>query len=448
MSNKGLLYIAVACLGLILLAQTYLVLDYFNTTRVALSRESDAILKETFHRDLNKRNKLFQQTLGLDTIAYSPEVSPEKSITVDARENNMKDDDFVNNLDVIINIATSQTVPLNVYSIDSITQTILQTRKIHSDFVIARIDSTGKTIESSHSKSRAGLFSISSAPLLINPKNSESLQLTLINPFGVIVKRMALMLISSFAFALICIVAFVKLMRILARQKELMAVKNDFFGTTAHELKRPVARLRMAIDSLGTERVYTNREKKERYLAISKEAVNEMSSTIQMILALSMAEEGVFELSITEFDLIPIICQLKGQFVSTSSKAVEINTPELPERLAVRGDETHIRQTIANLIDNAIKYSGEKVTITIKVVSEAKNVLVTVIDNGVGIAPEKQELVFEKYTRIPGQKKSISGFGIGLSYVKAVIEKHGGSISLRSQIDRGSEFVFSLPRAA
>jgi signal transduction histidine kinase len=448
MSHKGFLYIAVTCLGLILLTQTYLILDYFNTTRYGLQKESDAVLKDAFHKDLNRRDKLFQHASGLDTVSYSPEVTPENNVEVNAKENKMQDDDFVKNIDLIINIAISQKAPLNVYSLDSITQTILQSRKIHSNFLIARIDSTGKTIESSRNKSRAGLFSISSAPFLINPKNSESLQLTLINPFGLIAKRMALMLISSFAFAIICIIAFVKLMRILARQKQLMVAKNDFFGSTAHELKRPVARLRMAIDSLGTERVDSNREKKQRYLAISKEAVREMSDTIQMILTLSMAEEGIFELSITEFDLIPIIRQLKEQFVSTSHKAVEINTPDLPEKLFVRGDETHIRQTIANLIDNAIKYSGEEVTITLKAVSEGRNVRMAVIDNGFGIAPEKQELVFEKYARIHNTEKSMPGFGIGLSYVKTVVEKHGGNISLHSQIDHGCEFAFSLPRAA
>lgn len=447
MSNKGLLYIVITCLGLILLTQGYLILDYFNTTRTALARESEAIVEEIFRKDLFQRNLTLKQKVEKGTIKKKDDTQPSKEVDL-ANINEIPTQDITKKIDLIINSELEAQIPYSISILENITRATLKLRNIDSDFMISRIDKNGKIIHQAGSREALIFFSIKTKPLLVNLNNSESLQLTLINPFGVIVKRMALMLISSFAFALICIVAFVELMRILARQKELMTVKNDFFGITAHELKRPVARLRMAIDSLGTERVYTNREKKERYLAISKEAVNEMSGTIQMILALSMAEEGVFELSITEFDLIPIICQLKGQFVSTSSKAVEINTPELPERLAVRGDETHIRQTIANLIDNGIKYSGEKVTITIKVVSEAKNVLVTVIDNGVGIAPEKQELVFEKYTRIPGQKKSISGFGIGLSYVKAVIEKHGGSISLRSQIDRGSEFVFSLPRAA
>jgi two-component system, OmpR family, phosphate regulon sensor histidine kinase PhoR len=448
MSNKDFLYIVITSLGLILLAQAYLISDYFNTTRYGLQKESNVILKETFHRDLNRRDKLSQHILGQDTITYSPEITHQNRINVDARENKMTDDDFVNNLHVIINIATSRTVPLNIHPMDSLTETILEAHKIHSDFIIARIDSTGKAIESSRGKNKAGLFSISSAPLLVNPKNSESLQLTLINPFGVIVKRMALMLISSFAFAMICILAFVKLMKILARQRQLMEVKNDFFGSTAHELKRPVARLRMAIDSLGTERVDANPEKKERYLAISKEAVNEMADTINMILTLSLAEEGIFELSISKFDLALVIRQLKEQFVSTSHKPVHIDISDLPEQLLVQGDETHIRQTIANLIDNAIKYSGEEVAITIQAASEVRNLRVTIIDNGFGIAPEKQELVFQKYARVHSKEESISGFGIGLSYVKAVIEKHGGSISLSSKPNQGSEFAFSLPVGA
>ncbi|OJU39087.1 MAG: hypothetical protein BGN96_03000 [Bacteroidales bacterium 45-6] len=132
----------------------------------------------------------------------------------------------------------------------------------------------------------------------------------------------------------------------------------------------------------------------------------------------------------------------------TSRKPVHIDVSDLSEQLVMQGDETHIRQTIANLIDNAIKYSGEEVSITIQAASEARNVRVAIIGNGFGIAPEKQEFVFQKYTRVHSKEESISGFGIGLSYVKTVIEKHGGSISLSSKPNQGSEFAFSLPVGA
>ncbi|MBP1618957.1 MAG: integral rane sensor signal transduction histidine kinase [Bacteroidetes bacterium] len=447
MSHKGFLYIAVACLGLILLTQAYLISDYFQTTRAALTRESEAIIEEVFKKDLFLRNVSLKQKVEAGIIKKKEGTQPSKEVDL-ANVKGIPSQDISKKIDLVINSELEDQIPYNIHIIENITKTILKSRNIDSDFMISRIDRNGKILNQAGDGASFVFFSIKTSPLLVNLNNSESLQLTLINPFGVIVKRMALMLISSFAFAVICILAFVKLMKILARQRQLMEVKNDFFGSTAHELKRPVARLRMAIDSLGTERVDANPEKKERYLAISKEAVNEMADTINMILTLSLAEEGIFELSISKFDLALVIHQLKEQFVSTSHKPVHIDISDLPEQLLVQGDETHIRQTIANLIDNAIKYSGEEVAITIQAASEVRNLRVTIIDNGFGIAPEKQELVFQKYARVHSKEESISGFGIGLSYVKAVIEKHGGSISLSSKPNQGSEFAFSLPVGA
>lgn len=447
MSQKVILYLVIGCLLLILSAQTYLVVDYFRTTRTALIRESNTILKDVFHQDLGRRDKLATNLSGQDTISYTPAGTPQNTVYLKGNNENFNKVDFVNDLDMIINISISQRVPLNINYLDSITLKTLKIKNINSNFLISLLDSTGKVINHSD-HSTVGLLTISSKPLLINPISKESLQLTLLNPFGVIIKRMTLMLIASFAFAAICVLAFVKLIHILAQQKQLMSLKNDFFGNTAHELKRPVARLRMAVDSLSTERVDSNKEKKKRYLAISKEAVIEMTEKINMIMTLSMEEEGIFQLDITSFDICPIISSLREQFVSTCLKPLSIDISSLPQELFVKGDELHLRQTIANLIDNAIKYSGDSVDIIIRANDDGKNINISVSDNGFGIAPEKQSQIFTKYTRLQAENKSISGFGIGLSYVKTVVEKHGGIVSLFSQIDKGSEFIIHLPETA
>lgn len=443
MPHKQILYIVVACLALILLAQGYLVLDYFHTTRESLMRESNVILTDIFKRDYSCRNDKLKK--GVENGIYP---TNNDEITFDlSKEKGLDPLDLNKNLTIAINTALEETIPQNIHTLDSITRLVLQDRNIITDFTICRLSKSGKIIASSQKTSVSGLLSIKTKPLLVNLDSKQSLQLILLNPFGIIVKRMALMLATSFLFAVLCVFAFVKLLRILARQKQLMEVKNDFFGSTTHELKRPVARLRMALDNLTTERVDADRAKKERYWAISKEAVKEMSDNINMIMTLSMAEEGIFQLNITRFDLSKVIRELKEQFTAVKSKPITIQLPDLPEHLFAKGDETHIRQAIANLIDNAVKYSGESVEISIQATEEGHDIRVTITDNGWGIPPEKQELIFQKYTRLKAEDKSVSGFGIGLNYVKTVVEKHGGRIALDSTLNQGSRFALSLPLA-
>lgn len=445
MSSKNVLYIVICCLVLILSTQAYLISDYFKTTQAGLIRESDAILEQAFHSDLDHREIRFRHLTGKDTIEYAPVHTQENSVFINADDKNISGEDIMKNLDLMINSFVSETVPLAIQDLDSITEGILRSRNIRSDFVVSRIDAEGRVIEQSRDDSAASFFSVSSKIFPLNLENTAFLRLTLLNPFGIIVQRMALMLIGSLVFSVICIFAFRFLLQILARQKQLMAIKNDFFGSTAHELKRPVARLHMAVNSLASPRIDGDREKKERYWAVSKEAVAEMSAKIDMIMTLSMAEEGIFRLSVAEFDLSATIRALKEQFQVFSEKEVGVNTESLPESLMIKGDETHIRQCIANLIDNAVKYSGAVVDIVIALRREGKSVYISVKDNGIGIAPDKREMVFEKYARINTGSAAPSGFGIGLNYVKTVIEKHRGQVSLTSEVGKGSEFVLSLP---
>lgn len=445
MNSKHTLYMVAICLILILSTQAYWVYDYYRTTKNTLQRESDMVLKDAFLSDLSRRKKVAQKVLGQDTIAYSPEIVSPDSIVIDAKEHGLGGIDLIGERNLLTHMVTSRTVPLTIDSIGSQVEFVLKTKKIRTDFLLEELDEKGGILSSCLHCKNHSYFTLSSQKLLINPQNKEYLQLTFINPLHSIVKRMAMMLFSSCVFAIFCVFAFLKLMQILASQKKLLNLKNEFLGSTAHELKRPVVRLRLAIEKLAREPMEADREKKERYWAISKEAVCEITDKINMIMTLSMAEEGIFELEIRSFDLILLLQELRDQFTVGSSKPVHIDMSDVPEQLWMNGDEHHIRQVIANLMDNAVKYSGAKVNISICARLHNGIVCLVVADDGTGIAPEKQELVFSKYVRLHAEEKSIPGFGIGLNYVKTVIEKHGGKVTLISELEQGSEFVLSFP---
>jgi len=447
MKTRLITYLSVLGILLLLLLQAYILHDNYNQTRAFLTRESSAVLESAFRKELSIRVKTYKHLIREDDIVAPPPTSSKKdTATVDMRKMNNIADNALGAIDLAINHLVSSLVPLNVNRLDAVTGPILLSRNIRSTYIVRILDSkSDKVLEHSDKKFRASIFTIPSKPLLVDFQRNKSLQLVLINPFSNIFKRMGTVLISSLLLALFGMYGIWFLFQTQARQKKLMAVKNDFFGNTAHELKRPVTQLYMALEALSTPTVDGNKERKERYLAISREATKDMSEKITMIMTLAMDEEGVFRLNYSQFNLAEEVEKLKEQFSTVSDKKVSIEIENTVDDANIKADRDHLRQCIANLIDNAIKYSGASVLISISIRRIKNSLCVSVKDNGIGIKPEKVERVFTKYTRLNTESGSPAGFGIGLSYVKTVVEKHAGRIEVKSEIEKGSEFIVYLP---
>ncbi len=441
-------YLSIFSLLLVLVLQAYIVYDHFRLTRDSLSREMNTILEESYKKELNLRYlSLPQDTVGQETGSLPSSLQDEDVIVYDFDKMNVDKNDVVGLLNTMVSDYTSKQAPLSLSRLDSITRIRLKAHNIETDFVLYILNSqTGKIVQTSNKKtvsqSRFLLYS-EYHPLDFNKQ--QSLQLILLNPLSGIFKRMGLLLLGSLLLALFCLYGIWFLFHTLSRQKQLNAVKNDFFGHTAHELKRPVAHLTMALEALSKPSIEENRLKKERYLAISKEATRDMAEKIGMIMTLSMAEEGVFRLNFCEFDLVEVIAVLKEKFTAISEKDVKISVNNLSDKLQISADKDHLTQSIANLIDNAIKYSDDSVHITISAEKKGGDLILCVKDDGIGIAQDKLSSVFEKYTRLNTVSGAPSGFGIGLNYVKTVIDKHKGRIEVFSEIAQGSEFRVYLP---
>ena len=446
MSLKNISYIAGISLLLIFSAQAYLVFDYFQTTRSGLIRESNAILEEAFRTELNQRNKLFRHLIGEDTIKTLPPHTKTNTVKFDMRVTRVKSENVLNALDLTINKFVSEKVPMNLRHLDSITGTILLSRNIHSEYMITIVDpSTGKVLKHSEKEYKATILTIPSKPLLVDLDGQNSLQLVLVNPFGLIIKRMSLMLISSLVLSIICLFAFRFLLRVLARQKQLVAFKNEFLGTIAHELKRPVASLSFNLDCLSLPAFIDNRQQRELLVSKSINATSELNDTINMIIALTKLEEGLLVLNKEPVNLNTLFDELKNKFVSYPVKKVEIQTIYGADETTVTGDKNLLTQCFANLIDNAIKYSNTEVLMVITIHKTGHWIIVSIKDNGYGIPQEKLPVIFDKYTRVNPDNTKINGFGIGLNYVKTIVEKHKGMVEVNSISGEGSEFSVLLP---
>ena len=455
MSVKVIRVVTFLSLVLIFFSQIYLVYDYFQTTKIGLIRESDAILEEAFKKELDIRSHRLHKIIDksiVDTIKPPDEIIAADANKVEASYNfdemNIDKSDVTSLINLAINDYTSKKIPLDLSLVDSIIKTILINREIDSKFVVAVKDVKNDSIIQ-QSKIIAGhkFLNLQSRMLALDFERNKVLQLCLINPFGLILQRMALMLITSLVFSVICVLAFVYLQRILARQKQLVAFKNEFLGTIAHELKRPVASLVFNLDCLSQSAQVTSGGQNVMLLQNSLRATEEMNDSINMIVNLTKLEEGMLELRHEQIGLMQMFGELKERFTSISPKKLDISISCEPQLKTLWGDRQLLMQCFANLIDNAIKYSGDEVRIQISVRSEGNRMLVSVRDNGFGIPADKLVFLFDKYSRLHTDATKINGFGIGLNYVKNIVEKHRGEVRVESEPGQGSEFCVLLPVA-
>ena len=244
--------------------------------------------------------------------------------------------------------------------------------------------------------------------------------------------------------------SFVILIRTILKQKTLEEMKSDFTNNITHELKTPIAVAYAANDALLNFNQAEEKAKRDKYLRICQEQLQRLSGLVEQILSMSMERRRTFRLHPEEFAIRDILETLIEQHKLKAESSVHISVDIEPEDLSVLADRTHFSNIISNLIDNAIKYSHGEAEVAIhcrKVTVEGQNeqTEISVSDHGIGIAPEKQKHIFDKFYRVPtGNLHDVKGYGLGLFYVKTMIEKHGGSVSVKSELGKGSTFTIRI----
>ena len=227
-------------------------------------------------------------------------------------------------------------------------------------------------------------------------------------------------------------------------------MKSDFTNNITHELKTPIAVAYAANDALLNFNQAEEKAQRDKYLRICQEQLQRLSGLVEQILSMSMERRRTFRLHPEEFAIRDILETLIEQHKLKAESSVHISVDIEPEDLSVLADRTHFSNIISNLIDNAIKYSHGEAEVAIhcrKMAGEGQNeqTEISVSDHGIGIAPEKQKHIFDKFYRVPtGNLHDVKGYGLGLFYVKTMIEKHGGSVSVKSELGKGSTFTIRI----
>ena len=259
-----------------------------------------------------------------------------------------------------------------------------------------------------------------------------------------ILRKMAGIIAASLILFFILAFSFWFLIHTMLKQKSLEEMKSDFTNNITHELKTPVAVAYAANDALLNFDAGNDPEKRREYLEISQGQLEKLEGMIEQILSMSMESRKTFELKRETIELEPLLQKLADQHILSAGKPCDIHI-DVEDGLVLDADRFHLSNILSNLIDNAIKYSGESVHIDITAKATDEGVEIRVRDNGIGIAPEKQKHIFDKFYRVPtGNIHDVKGYGLGLYYAKTMVEKHGGTIEVSSTPGKGSEFILTL----
>ena len=254
---------------------------------------------------------------------------------------------------------------------------------------------------------------------------------------------------ASIFFTIIIIAAFYLTVRTMLRQKKLGEIKNDFINNMTHEFKTPIATISLAVDAMKNEKVMFDKEKMNYFGAIIKEENQRMNRQVETILRASLLEKQEADLNLKPIHVHEIIKDVADNFkLQLEEKNGKAELQLDAQTDFINADEVHFSNLINNLVDNAMKYAKETIPPVIKVSTSStnKNLVIKIEDNGIGMNRETVKRIFERFYRAhTGNIHNVKGFGLGLSYVKTMIEAHGGDIKVDSTPGRGSVFTISIP---
>lgn len=233
----------------------------------------------------------------------------------------------------------------------------------------------------------------------------------------------------------------------LISERKLAKVKNDFINNMTHELKTPVSSISLALEYLQDKEIHKTEEKSSKYLRIIRDENERLNQQITKVLQAARLEEKQIKLAQEKVNIVEILeLSIETLDVQLKNGKTRVSFTDKTSNPITLGDSQHLGNVFQNLLDNAIKYSNEYLHLEIKVFNLDEDIIqVDIKDDGIGIAPEEKEHIFDKFYRVStGNLHDVKGFGLGLNYVKNMIEQHQGDIFVKSVLNQGSTFSVQL----
>lgn len=290
-------------------------------------------------------------------------------------------------------------------------------------------------------------FRVPVFPSDINPKGDELLVL-LDDHHGKILLALWPQFLISLLFTISLILVFFMTFREALKQKKISEIRNDFINNMTHEFKTPIATISLAADTVMNEAVIHDPESVRKYSEIIKRENRRMNDQVEKVLELALTEKKELSIVNEPVDLNELLSRLMNVMsLQVQARNGKIEFSGTVDPLIITGDAFHLERVFLNLIDNAIKYAKEAPVIELNLFEKAGYVNIEISDNGIGIAKDEQKRIFDRFYRVStGDLHNVKGFGLGLSYVKTIVELHRGIIEVESKPGKGSMFRIKFKR--
>jgi two-component system, OmpR family, phosphate regulon sensor histidine kinase PhoR len=303
--------------------------------------------------------------------------------------------------------------------------------------------------DSANNLSHTVVLQPSSGSELENFAPQEYLVIIVPHQNAIIFRQLTWFIIGAIIFTLIIITAFFLTLRTLFVQKKLGEIKSDFINNMTHEFKTPLATISLAVDALKNEKVVGNKEKTDYFTGVIKEENKRMNKQVETILQAALLDKQEVQLNLKKLSAHELINNaLNNIALPLNEREGELIVKLDAAKDMVMADDVHFTNFINNLLDNALKYSKEKPIIKLSTTDAGNILLIKIEDNGIGMNKETLSHIFEKFYRAhTGNVHDVKGFGLGLSYVKTMVDAHKGHIKVESVLGKGSTFTISIPLA-
>lgn len=254
-------------------------------------------------------------------------------------------------------------------------------------------------------------------------------------------------MLTSLLFTGLVLFCFAYTIFVILRQKKVSEMKTDFINNMTHEFKTPIATISLATDSITNDTVIKQEEKIRKFAGIIKQENTRMLDQVEKVLQMARIDKKDFQLNITQVNINDIVYKASEHArLKVAQRDGSLKTELNAQNPNIEGDITHISNIVYNLLDNAEKYSRESPEIIISTRNLDKGVELSVEDKGIGMSKEALKHIFDKFYRVhTGNRHDVKGFGLGLSYVKALVNAHDGTIRVESELDKGSTFTVFFP---
>ncbi len=275
----------------------------------------------------------------------------------------------------------------------------------------------------------------------------ETLSVVFPRKTNYVLGTMGLMLGGFGLFLLIILATFALSLWFIIRQKKTSEMQADFINNMTHEFKTPIATISLAADTISNSRVITDEERVRHFIGMIKKENSRMNRQVESILQIATLDKHEMDFSFAETDLHEVISQAIDTIgIQVTDRGGVINRKLEAENSVITGDSEHLRNLVHNLLDNANKYSEGAPQITVTTRSNGSGLFLEVADKGIGMNKAVQNRVFERFYReTTGNIHNVKGFGLGLNYVKAITDAHGGTVTVESEPGKGSIFTVFLP---